>query len=393
MAFNFDEIIDRTNTNSMKYDFTRERGKPDGILPLWVADMDFRTPPIVVEALKKSSEHGIFGYTDVKQAYPDAVKNWFSSRFSWDIEPEWLVKVPGVIYAVATAIRGLTEPGDAILIQQPVYSPFGNKIRVNQRKLVNSAVVCRDGVYHIDFDDFERKIREEQVKMFILCNPHNPVGRVWTQDELERLGDICLAYGVIMVSDEIHADFIYPRSRHRVLADLKPGYRDYAIICTSPSKTFNLAGLQIANIFIANPDLRRAFRQEMERSGYGQVNTMGLIACQAAYTGGQAWLDELLVYLQGNLDLLRLAVTTRLPGIRLIEPQGTYLAWLDCRELGLSPADLDSLLVSKAGIWLSEGTQFGQEGAGFQRINIACPRCVLKQALDQLQRALMSDIR
>lgn len=301
MSFDFDEIIDRRNTNSLKYDFAVERGKPAGILPLWVADMDFRTPPCVVDALRRSSEHGIFGYTAAKPDDVAILLNWFDRRFRWAIDPDWLVRTPGVIYALATAIRSLTKPGDSILIQQPVYYPFNRVISVNQRKVVNSPLICEDNRYVLDFADFERKIRDERVRMFILCNPHNPVGRVWSRVELERLGDICAAYHVVLVSDEIHADFIYPGNKHVVLADIKPSFQDITITCTAPSKTFNLAGLQIANIVIANPDLRRAFRREMDQEGYGQVNTMGLVACQAAYRDGQAWLEELLAYLGGIL--------------------------------------------------------------------------------------------
>ena len=388
MSFDFDEIIDRRETNSLKYDFAVERGKPADILPLWVADMDFRTPPCVVDALKKSSEHGIFGYTAVKPDNVAILKNWFERRFNWMIDADWLIRTPGVVYALATAIRSLTKPGDSILIQQPVYYPFNRVISINQRKVVNSPLIYVDDRYGIDFNVFERKIRDEQVRLFILCNPHNPVGRVWSRDELERMGDICAAYKVMIVSDEIHADFIYPGYHHVVLADIKPSFRDITITCTAPSKTFNLAGLQIANIVIANPDLRRAFRQEMDQEGYGQVNTMGLVACQAAYRDGEAWLEELRVYLTGNLALMRAMIADEMPGIRLVEPEGTYLAWLDCRGLGLTPQALDDRIVNQARVWLDDGKMFGDEGAGFQRINIACPRSILTRAMRQIRDAV-----
>jgi cystathionine beta-lyase len=388
MSFNFDEIIDRRNTNCMKYDFAVERGKPADILPLWVADMDFRTPPCVVDALRQSSEHGIFGYTSVKSDYAAIMQRWFGSRFGWSIEPDWLVRTPGVVYAVATAIRSLTQPGDAILIQQPVYYPFRRMISINGRRVVNSPLVCQDNRYSIDFADFEDKIRQENVRMFILCSPHNPVGRVWTRAELERMGDICAEHGVIIVSDEIHADFMYPGYHQTILADIKPAFRAITVTCTAPSKTFNLAGLQIANVVIANAEQRRLFRQEMDQQGYGQVNTMGLVACQAAYRDGDGWLDELLVYLAGNLALLRRVVQDEMPGIRLIEPEGTYLAWLDCRGLDLTAQELDERIVHQARVWLDDGRMFGDEGAGFQRINIACPRSTLARALTQLRDAL-----
>lgn len=388
MSFDFDEIIDRRNTNCMKYDFAVERGKPADILPLWVADMDFRTPPCVVDALRRSSEHGIFGYTSIKPDYSEIMQHWFSHRFGWSIEPDWLVRTPGVVYAVATAIRSLTKPGDAILIQQPVYYPFRRMISINGRTVVNSPLICQDNRYSIDFADFEEKIRQENVRMFILCSPHNPVGRVWSRAELERMGDICAAHGVIIVSDEIHADFMYPGNRQTVLSDIRPVFREITVTCTAPSKTFNLAGLQIANIVIANPELRRLFRQEMDQQGYGQVNTMGLIACQAAYRDGQSWLDELLVYLAGNLALLRRVVQDEMPGVRLVEPEGTYLAWLDCRGLGLTAQELDERIVNQGRVWLDDGRMFGDEGTGFQRINIACPRSTLARALTQLRDAL-----
>ena len=390
MKYDFDQVIDRRNTNSLKYDFALERGKPADILPLWVADMDFQTPPQVREALVKSAQHGIFGYTDTKQDYFEAVAKWFAEGFDWKIEPSWLVKTPGVVYAICLAIRAFTAKGDGVIIQQPVYHPFANSIIANERTLVNNPLRYQDGRYTIDFEDFEEKIIRHKVKLFLLCSPHNPVGRVWTEEELRRLGEICLRHKVLIVADEIHADFVYPGFKHHVFAGLSPELADQTITCTAPSKTFNLAGLQVSNIFISNKNLRAKFREEMVKSGYSQCNTMGLVACQTAYTYGRTWLEELINYLSSNLAFLRSFLAEQLPQIKLVEPEGTYLVWLDFNKLGLTQEQLDDIIVYKAGLWLNSGTIFGQEGKGFQRINIACPRATLERAAKQLAKAFNS---
>lgn len=384
----FDEIIDRRNTCSIKYDFTVKRGKPEGVMPLWVADMDFRTPDCVIHALEEKARHGIFGYSESMDDYFDVLKEWFISQYSWDIKPEWLIKTPGVVSAINTAVHSLTEPGDPVLIQQPVYYPFTEAVVSNKRRLIVNELVYSGGRYSIDFEDFEKKITENGVKLFILCNPHNPVGRVWTRDELIRVGDICLKHGVIVISDEIHADFIYPGRKHTVFADLKPEYRDMTITCTAPSKTFNLAGLQVSNIFIPDETMNLKFKQQMRRNGYSHVNIMGIVACKAAYAGGLEWLGDLRTYIKGNLDYLRGFLESSLPEVKLIEPEGTYLIWLDCRELGLSGTELDDFIIKKAGLWLDGGAMFGAGGESFQRINIACPRAILIKALSQLEKAV-----
>jgi len=384
----FDTIIDRRNTDSLKYDFAARRGMPEDILPLWVADMDFRTPPCVIDALVEKSRHGIFGYSDTREDYFEALRQWFSGQFNWDIKPEWLVKTPGVVYAICTAIRSFTDEGDSVLIQEPVYYPFSGSVRANGRKLVVNKLVYSNGKYAIDFEYFEEKIISNRVKVFILCSPHNPVGRVWTKEELIRLGDICLKHGVLVVSDEIHADFIYQGHKHLVFSDLKPEFSEIAITCTAPTKTFNLAGLQISNIFIANQEIRRKFKREIARSGYSQPNIMGIVACRAAYTGGREWLEELKEYLTGNLNYLRDFLGQRLPQIKLIEPEGTYLVWLDFSALGLNDKELEDFIINQAGLWLDSGTMFGAGGEGFQRINIACPRAILEKALTQLEQAV-----
>lgn len=390
MPYDFDTIIDRTNTDSLKYDFAERRGMPKDILPLWVADMDFRTPPEIIKAMQARIAHGIFGYTETGEAYAEVLRRWLLDNFNWEIRPEWLIKTPGVVFALATAVRCLTQRGDAVIIQQPVYYPFTKVVKINDRKLVINCLHYEDGQYTIDFDDFEKKIVENKVKLFILCNPHNPVGRVWTRDELLRLGEICLRHNVLVAADEIHADFVYEGHTHLVFANISPDLADITVTCTAPTKTFNLAGLHISNIFIANETLRRRFRKELDRAGYSQPNIMGIVAGQAAYEKGGPWLRELRAYLQANLDFTRTYLQSHIPQIRLIEPEGTYLIWLDCRSLGLSDRELNRLIVEKAGLWLDSGTMFGCGGEGFQRINIACPRKTLALALEKLAAAITS---
>lgn len=391
MKYDFDTIIPRRNTNSLKYDFARERGKPENVLPLWVADMDFQVPSEVTQKLVNVAQHGIFGYTETKQDYFEAVRNWFEKGFGYAPEAGWLVKSPGVVFAIATAIRAYTSPGDSVMIQQPVYYPFSEVVRSNSRRLISNQLMYRDGRYEIDFDDFNRKLEAHRVKLFILCNPHNPVGRVWTEDELMAMGDLCLRHGCLVVSDEIHCDFIYPGYKHTVFSTLSPEHAANTILCTAPSKTFNLAGLQVSNIFIRHSVLRQKFRRQMLGAGYSQLNTMGLAACQAAYEHGQDWLTQLKAYVTANLDFLRDFIVKRLPQIKLVEPQGTYLVWLDFSGLKMDAGELNDWIVNRAGLWLDDGPIFGLGGEGFQRINIACPRAILEQALLQLEQALKSD--
>ncbi len=388
MIYDFDEIIDRKNTNSLKYDFASERGKPEGVLPLWVADMDFRVPPCVQDKIKESAELGIFGYSDVKKEYFTAIEKWYLKHFSYQLQEEWLVKTPGVVFAISTAIRAFSKKGDGILIQQPVYYPFCDEILHNERKLVNNELIYRNGHYEVDYADFEKKIQKNKVKIFILCNPHNPVGRVYKEWELRKMGEICRKHGVIVVSDEVHSDFTYPDHDHLAFASLGSEFEQMTITCTAPSKTFNLAGLQVANIFIANQDIRGKFHKEIAKTGYCELNMFGLVACQAAYEGGEEWLQQLKEYLKGNLDFVRTFLQKRLPQIRLVEPEGTYLIWLDCRGLSLSEEEREELIVKKAGLWLDSGNMFGKGGEGFERINIACPRKTLETALYRLLSAL-----
>lgn len=380
-------MIDRTNTNSLKYDFAKECGKPEGILPLWIADMDFPVAKGIEKALEEAVHHGIFGYSDPKERYYKALINWFEKQHAFTINKEWVVKTPGVVYAVATAIKAYTKEGDACLIQSPVYHPFSKCILSNKRRLVKSHLVYQNGSYSIDFDDFEDKIKKEKVKLFILCSPHNPVGRVWTKEELLRMGEICLRHQVLIVSDEIHCDFTYPGYSHTIFQSLNHEVLNQSILCTAPGKSFNLAGLQVSNIMIPNAGLKEQFQKEMERSGYCQLNTLGLVACQAAYETGEEWLYQCKKAIQKNLDEIREFLKLYLPKIKLVEPQGTYLVWLDFKECGFSDEELETFIVHKANLWLDNGARFDASCGQFQRINIACPNATIKKALEQLKKA------
>jgi len=384
MNYNFDEIIERTNTNALKYDYAKEMGKPGSALPLWVADMDFKAPKEVTDALVKSAEHSIFGYTIVKEDYNRAVQNWFARHYGFETRPEWLVKTPGVVYALAIAVKAFTQERDAVMIQRPVYHPFERVVAVNNRRVIDNALVYKNNRYHIDLEDFERKIAENDVRMFILCSPHNPVGRVWTAEELYQIGKICLRHNCLVISDEIHCDLVFKGYKHRVFSTVDGSFLENTVVCTAPSKTFNLAGLQNSNIFIPNERLRYRFTTVISQSGYSQLNTMGLAACKAAYEYGDDWLKQLREYLQGNLDFMRAFLSENLSQIKLVVPEGTYLAWLDFSDLGVSHEQLDDFLLNKAGVWLSSGTTFGPQGEGFQRVNMACPRGTLKNALERI---------
>ena len=388
MKYNFDTIHNRKNTNSLKYDFAKERGKPDDLIPLWVADMDFRVPDEVITALKEKAEHGIFGYSEPKADYFETLENWFSTRHGWNVDGRRFVQTCGVVFSISALIRILTDVGDAVLICQPVYYPFAQTIIDNNRKLIVSELKNENGYYTVDYADFQKKIKENQVKLFVLCNPHNPVGRVWTKDELTKLGRICLDNGVFVISDEIHCDFTYEGNTHTVFATLGREFEESCAVCTAPTKTFNLAGLHISNTYIYDDRIRKRFVKELGAQGYSQSNVMGLVACQAAYTYGAEWLDELRAYLTDNLSLVREYLKDNIPDIRLVEPQGTYLVWLDCRCLRFTDRELKAFFQDEAKLWTDDGYIFGAGGSGFERINIACPRSLLKAALENLKHAV-----
>lgn len=405
MQYDFDKVIDRRGTMSLKFDQAKERGHREDELPLWVADMDFPTAAPVIEALRKEALSGIYGYSEPDEGYFAAVAGWMKKHYDWETDRKWIVKTPGIVMALALAVRAYSKPGDAVLIQQPVYYPYSEVIRDNGRRIVSNtlklvparspAAAYFDGrirdydYYEIDFEDFERQIAENHVPLYLLCSPHNPVGRVWTAEELRRMGEICRKYGTVVVSDEIHADFVLPGKRHHVFQEVDPSFRAFTVTCTSPTKTFNMASLQISNIFIPNDTLRRKFRHELDAAGYSQCGVFGLVGCKAAYAEGEEWYEQLMTYLVGNISFFRDFLASRLPELKLIEPEGTYLLWVDCRGLGLPDAELNAFIRNKAKLWLDAGNVFGAPGEGFERFNVACPRVVLQRALEQLEAAVI----
>lgn len=384
----FDKVIERRGTDCIKYDLIARQNMPADVLPLWVADMDFETSSYVVDALTERTRHGIFGYTETGESYFNAVKGWMARRYHWEVREDWLVKTPGVVFALALAVKAYTEPGDGVLIQQPVYYPFVSVIENNGRHIVNNPLYLgEDNRYHMDLDDFERKIVEEKIKLFFLCSPHNPVGRVWTAEELCRLGDICVRHHVIVVSDEIHADFVF-QGEQQVFANLKQEYESVSVICTSPSKTFNLAGLAISNIFIPDSKLRKKFCAQLDAVGLGQIGLMGMTACETAYEKGEEWYQAMHEYVAANIAYTKRYVEENLPGVRMVEHEGTYLVWLDFRETGLGEEALEHKMLHEAKLWLDGGAMFGEGGSGFQRVNTACPRKILAEALDRIKAVL-----
>lgn len=381
----FDIVVNRKDTLSLKFDFAHRRGLPADVLPLWVADMDFKTSSYIVDALHDAAEYGVFGYSETQTRYYEVVRDYFHRKYDYDFTERELLKSPGVVFAIAVSVNALTDKGDAIMIQQPVYYPFSEVITDNNRKLVDNTLVYnpQDNRYYIDFEDFENKIVANNVKLFLLCNPHNPVSRVWSKEELIKLGDICLKHNVIVLSDEIHQDFTFV-GKHYIFASLKPEFEDITLTFTSPSKTFNLAGLQTAHIFIKNPKIRRRFCHAYNASGYSQLNVMGLVATIAAYKFGDEWFNGVFKYIKNNVEFIKNYVETNLPNVRMITHEATYLVWLDFRKLGFTAAELDDLIVHKSKLWLDSGKIFGKSGEGFQRINAACPRRLLEDAMARL---------
>ena len=387
MDFDFNKVTDRHGTNSIKTDLALARGKPADVLSLWVADMDFPTSPAIINALEEKARHGIFGYSCLDKSFFDALKGWMKSEHNFDFDTRHVVTTPGVVFALSCAIKAFTKENDAVIIQTPVYYPFKNMIELNGRKLVTSSLYEKDGKWQIDFSDFEKKIEENDVKLFILCSPHNPVSRVWTKAELERLADICTRHGVIVFADEIHNDFVFTDYPHTVYSTLSKEAAENSVVSMSPSKTFNLAGLQFSTNFIQNPLLRKKFSDEKDKTGYDEPSIMGLTAAREAYLNGKEWLDALRKHLLQNIDFVRTYLKENLPKVRLIEPEGTFLLWLDFSAYGLSDAELDYLIVNKAKVWLDRGTMFGKEGECYQRINIATPRPLLEDALNRIKNA------
>lgn len=384
MKYKFDERIPRRGSHSYKWDSAPD----EDILPMWVADMDFRTAPAVVEALQRRVAHGVFGYTKVPQAYYDAVMNWFGKRHHWQIKQDWIIYTTGVVPALSAIIKALTIPGDRILVQTPVYNCFFSSIRNNGCEIVANPLIYINETYRIDFVDLEKKAADPKVKLLLLCNPHNPAGRVWTRDELTRIGEICLCHNVLVVSDEIHCELTFPGYDYTPFASISDEFRMQSVTCTSPSKAFNLAGLQIANIFCADEVMRRKIDKAININEVCDVNPFGVEALIAAYNEGAEWLDELRHYLSVNYNYLKAYFEQYLPHFPVTKLEGTYLVWVDCRSLKRSSEEIEQLLIKKGKIWINAGELYGEAGEGFMRINIACPRQVLIEGLDRLRRAL-----
>lgn len=388
MSYNFNQITDRHNTNACKIDLAVARGKPADVLSLWVADMDFPTAPAILQALHQKIDHGIFGYSCLDEEFHTALASWMKNEHNFTFDRRELVTTPGVVFAISSAIKAFTKEGESVLIQSPVYYPFKNMIEANNRRTVTSSLYEKDGKWQIDFDDFEKKIIENNVKLFILCSPHNPVSRVWTRNELKALAEICLRHKVIVFADEIHNDFVYAPNVHTVFSTLSEEAAQNCIVSMSPSKSFNLAGLQFSTNFIKNPELRAKFKDERNKTGYDEPSLMGIVAAKAAYSQGKEWLEELKKHLLENIAFVRSYLKEKIPQARLIEPEGTFLLWIDFSALGYTDEELDRLIVNKAKVWLDRGTMFGAEGKCYQRINIATPQALLKEAIDRIAGAL-----
>ena len=400
MSFDFDKEISRKGSNSIKWEFLFEDEKmiygdhadpkhgKDRILPLWVADMDFRCPPAVIDALQARVAHGIFGYSAPTDSYHDAVISWFARRYDRAVEKEWIVTTPGVVPTLYMLIQTFTNPGDKVLIQRPVYHPFFMGIEANGREVVSNTLVLENGRYQMDFDDLAAKAADPDVKMALLCSPHNPVGRVWTAEELRRFGEICLENDVLVISDEIHCDLIFKDVEFTSFANISEEFAQKSIVCTAPSKTFNLAGLKTSNIIIPDQEIRDTFRETLNNNGIWGTNGLGLVATEAAYNHGEAWLDGVMTYIEENYRFMDSYLKENLPQFKLIECEGTYLVWLDCRALEMDNDARKAFFMDEMKLFVNSGETFGVEGEGFERFNLACPRSILAEALGRLKTAV-----
>jgi cystathionine beta-lyase len=388
MRYNFDEVVDRSNCNGIKWDRADAVFGGTDLIPMWVADMDFRGPQPVIDAVRRRAEQGLYGYTWRPDSLLEAVALWVQRRHGWTIEKEWICWSPGVIPALSACVETFTEPGDRVIIQPPVYAPFFQVVKEHGRELVRNPLRYANGRYEIDFGDLADKLQATGAKMVILCSPHNPVGRVWTRDELARLEAVCAEYGALIVSDEIHADLVYKPNRHTPLASLSERAAGRTVVCFSPGKTFNMAGLQASFIVIPDKELRQAFNKKMKAAHHSASNVFAVTASESAYRHGDEWLEQCLSYLRGNIDYALDFLAEHVPEIKAVEPEGTYLLWLDCRGLGLDAAGLKKFMVQEAKVALNEGSGFGEEGAGFMRMNVACRRATLEEALRRVREAV-----
>lgn len=383
----FDERINRINTASVKWELTKQMFGEADLWPMWVADMDFKPPHAVIDALRQRVEHAVFGYTFVPDTAAKAIADWLAKRHQWTIEPSWLTYCGGIVQAISTAIQSFTKEGDRVLLQSPVYTPFFHMIEKNNRVVVNSPLVLEGNRYKIDFESFENALKEG-CKLFLLCSPHNPAGRVWTKEELQKIGELCLQYDCLILSDEIHSDLIYKQYKHIPIASLNKELSEKTITFIAPSKTFNLAGLQASAVVIKNDALRKQFNATLNRQGFFSLSALGITGMEAAYRDGEAWLDELIDYLQENKDYCLAFIQEHLPEITPIESEGTYLLWLDCRKLGLTDQQVQDALIQKGKLALEPGPKYGPGGEGFVRVNIACPKADVIEGMNRLKKAL-----
>lgn len=388
MAYNFDETVERRGTASAKWDAVKDLFGSEDVLPLWVADMDFRVPEEVVEAIKQAADHGIFGYTLRSEEYKEAVSDWMKKRHGWEIDGEWITQTPGIVNALNMAVLAYTEPGDSVIVQPPVYYPFMKAINNHGRKVVNNPLIDRDGLYEMDFDDLETKIAESGAKLLFLCNPQNPSGRVWTSEELKQLGDICLRHGLTVVSDEIHGDLILGNQPHTPFASISDELSEISVTCTAPSKTFNLAGLHTSNIIIPDETRRKAFNAQLDKFAVGGSSPIGAAATIAAYRHGVEWLESLLDYVRGNYAYLKDFTEKNIPQLKVYPLEATYLAWVDARALDLDNKELETFMAKEARVGLNQGHVFGPGGEGFVRVNLACTRATLEDALKRIDEAV-----
>lgn len=384
--YDFDKIIIRKGTNSIKWDMIAKKYNNDQLLPMWVADMDFEIAPVITEAIKKRAEHMTYGYTFPSDEFYESIINWNKKRNNYEIKKEWMTVSNGVVPSIKAAILGFTEKGDKILINTPVYPPFHHSVLDSKRELVTSPLVFDGKKYNIDYDDFESKIKGG-VKLFVLSNPHNPIGRVWSKEELEKIVDICYENNVKILSDEIHSDIIYAGNKHVVINTVSEKAKNISIVCAAPSKTFNIAGLSTSFVIVENEVVRKQMWDTMTSMGINSVNLFGLTAGEAAYANGEKWLDEMLEYLEGNADFVCSYIHEKLPYVKVFKPQSTYLMWLDFSKYNMAQAELMNKLVNEAHVVLNSGADFGEEGNGFVRLNIGCPRSMIKQCLDQINEA------
>lgn len=380
-TFDFDTVINRRGTNSYKWDIVKE----EDVIPLWVADMDFKAAPAILEALKKRVEHGVFGYTLVPDSYYEAIINWFARRHNWQTDRSWIIYTTGVVPAVSCAIKALTLPGEKVLIQTPDYNCFFSSIKNNGCEVAENELVRRGDSYEVDFEDFERQCADEKTTVFLLCNPHNPAGRVWTKEELERMNDICLAHGVRVISDEIHCELVMPGHRFTPFAAISDACRDNSVVLNSPTKAFNIAGLQIANIICADPAMRRRIDRAVNINEVCDVNPFGVVALQAAYNESEEWLDSLNHYIWGNYLALKEFIAKELPRLEVARLEGTYLAWVDIKATGLTSDEAYGKLMKEGRVYVNSGTMYGRRaGEGYLRINLACPRATLLEGMKRM---------